>query len=273
MSARTLLAIPLVALLLGLGPAAADEKKEKPLSEDAKKAEKLVEDELTKLKAAGARFQAMPEESLGRSFPSYQFVSVVFPQFPVARVPPGNLKAANVYAVKDGKLQLLSDLKELETFFGMTLGPVKEAKAGKDAMRSWLRLTSEFSQDGFYNFDLADDSIKAAAEGDAWKASGKIEVRKEIGNKGDIAAELTFDKAGKLTKVSENRNVVRGMRPRCQATKLLDPDPIVRAMAEQDLLVIGRAGKDYLDEQRAKASPDLKQAIDRIWKQIVDERR
>ena len=62
-----------------------------------------------------------------------------------------------------------------------------------------------------------------------------------------------------------------GVRPICQATKLLDADPLVRRMAEQDILVMGQSAKEYLDEQRANAKPELKAAIDRIWKRIVDE--
>jgi hypothetical protein len=59
------------------------------------------------------------------------------------------------------------------------------------------------------------------------------------------------------------------MRPICQATKLLDPDPIVRKMAEQDLLIMGAAARDYLLEQRAKAGPELQAAIDRIWERML----
>jgi hypothetical protein len=59
----------------------------------------------------------------------------------------------------------------------------------------------------------------------------------------------------------------------CQATKLLDPDPIVRRMAEQDLLVIGKPATEYLDEQRARATPALREAIDRIWPRILIEDR
>jgi hypothetical protein len=44
-------------------------------------------------------------------------------------------------------------------------------------------------------------------------------------------------------------------------------------MAEQDLLCMGRAAKSYLDEQRAKAGPELQKAIDRIWQRIVDDDR
>jgi hypothetical protein len=42
-------------------------------------------------------------------------------------------------------------------------------------------------------------------------------------------------------------------------------------MAEKDILVMGRSARPYLDEQRAKASPDLRKAIDRVWRRIVDE--
>ena len=63
------------------------------------------------------------------------------------------------------------------------------------------------------------------------------------------------------------------MRPICQSTKLLDSDPIVRKMAEQDLLIMGKAAKPYLDEQRAKVSPPLRDAIDKIWQQILIEGR
>jgi hypothetical protein len=42
-------------------------------------------------------------------------------------------------------------------------------------------------------------------------------------------------------------------------------------MAEQDLLVMGRAAKPYLDEQRAIASPELRDEIDRVWQQILRE--
>jgi len=67
--------------------------------------------------------------------------------------------------------------------------------------------------------------------------------------------------------------VVRGIRPRCQATLLLHPDRLVREIAEQDLLVLGRLAREYLLEQRAKAGPQLRREIDRIWRQIEDEGR
>jgi serpin B len=51
--------------------------------------------------------------------------------------------------------------------------------------------------------------------------------------------------------------VVRGIRPRCPATRLLDPDPVLRATCEDSLLVLGQLAQDYLLEQRATAGPEL----------------
>ncbi len=44
-------------------------------------------------------------------------------------------------------------------------------------------------------------------------------------------------------------------------------------MAEDAILVMGRAAGEYLDEQRARASPAVREAIDRIWLQILIEDR
>ena len=65
----------------------------------------------------------------------------------------------------------------------------------------------------------------------------------------------------------------QGVRSICQATKLLDRDPIVRRMAEQDLLVMGRAARLYMEQVRATARPKLQRAIDRVWQRILDEGR
>jgi len=171
----------------------------------------------------------------------------------------------------DGKIEHLTDIKELEKFFRANLLAAKNEGAAKDAAKTWLKLTETFKQDGFFKFDIPEKEVKA--EDDGKRVSGKSVVQPTGGNKGEIAVTLTFDDSGKLAKVEERSKVLAGIRPRCQATKLLDADPIVRAMAEQDILVMGRAAKEYLDEQRAKASPELRKAIDHIWRRIVDEGR
>jgi len=44
-------------------------------------------------------------------------------------------------------------------------------------------------------------------------------------------------------------------------------------MAEQDLLIMGPAAHDYMMEQRAKATPELQAAIDRMWERILERER
>ena len=101
----------------------------------------------------------------------------------------------------------------------------------------------------------------------------KAVVDQRGGDAGEIVATLSFDPGGKLAEVSQAGQVRAGVRPICQATKLLDPDPIVRGMAEQAILVMGKSAKAYLDEQRAKAGPELQRAMDQIWQRILAEDR
>jgi hypothetical protein len=260
------LAIPVVAT-----PAVRpQEQTRKPTSVDTKKAEDVVRDQFPVL-----RKQSMPslvpvsDETLRRIFPEYQILVLGFRQYPIAQVAPEPLKTRNLFAVKNGKVQHLTDTKSLEEFLRHTLGSITDERMVKGSAEAWLRLSQEFKQDGFFKFSIPKESLAAVRSKSGWQESGKAIVMQ--GGKGEIHATLTFDEAGKLKKVDETNTVKPGVRPKCQATKLLDEDPIVRQMAEQDILVMGQAAKEYLDEQRAKVSPELKQAIDRIWQRIVDE--
>ncbi len=240
--------------------------------EDVAKAEKAAREHLAKLKGDAGMLQHIPDEPLGRALPRWAFFSVLFPQYPVARLAPPGLKSSSVFAVDpDGKVVVLTDVGELEKFFKANLPPAKSDDELKEAARAWLRLAQQLHQDGFYTFTLMDDSTKVRP-GEAGKAvSGKVVVMK--GGNGTIEATLKFGPGGKLVGASESAKLRPGPRPICQATKLLDPDPLVRRMAEQDLRVMGTAAKPYLDEQRAKATPELRRAIDRLWRQIEREDR
>src|SRR5205823_3789867 len=126
-------------------------------------------------------------------------------------------------------------------------------------------LVQEFWQDGFYQFVAPENLLTVAAQNNGRKVSGKLLVVPMGGNQGEFSISMEFDAAGKLGVLDETGKLVQGMRPICQATKLLDADPLVRRMAEQDLLIMGRSAESYLREQQAKASPELREAIDRIW--------
>jgi hypothetical protein len=245
------------------------DKAGKDVKVDAEKAEKAVNDRLKALKGSHAKVELLKGKALGRALPGYAFYFVMFPQFPVARITPAGLKASNVLACDaDGKVQVLSDYVALEKFFRAALPALKSDDKLKDAVRAWLSLSQQLKQDGFYTFERVEEATRVEKDDEGKTATGRIVVMK--GGSGTMTATLTFDSAGKLTKISQDPKIKPGPRPRCHATKLLDPDPVIRAIVEQDLLIMGRAAKPYLDEQRATASPALRKAIDRIWQRILE---
>ena len=232
-------------------------------------AKKAVEDHLEKIKGASGTVELVKDEPVGRSMPAFAFYTVRYRQFPVALATPEGLKASNVFAIDaKGKVQVLTTLPELQKFLKASL-PAADSKAKlEDAARLAVRFGQEFHQDGFYKFKLEDDSTKATP---GKSATAKVVVMQ--GGNGTYVVDLKVDESGKLTSLEEKSAIRRGPRPRCQATKLLDKDAIVRGMAEDALLDMGRGAKEYLDEQRAKASPELKKAIDAMWQKICEQDR
>ena len=243
------------------------EKKDESLA----RAKELVEKKLQDAKADGAKVEVIDEKYVREMFPNHVFVAVHFPLWPVARVPAEPMKSQNLFAVaKDGKLTHLADSKGLEEFFKSTLG----TQLNQDkTVRTWLRLRMEYVQDGFYKFKYPEKADVTGPGSSLTLVTGIVEVVPEGGNKGTFKAVVRFDRADKFSAVTEEDKVIRGMRPRCQATLLLHPEKLVREIAEQDLLVMGSMAKGYLTEQRAKASAELRREIDRIWKQIEAEGR
>jgi hypothetical protein len=236
-----------------------------------RKGKEQLERHLAKLHAAGAVVTQEEEPALTRLFPTGLFYAVIFRQYPIARRPPQPLQMHNIFVYgKDTSLQRFSDVQELTKLFRAHLASAKNDTAIKDVTRGWLAIVKEFHQDGFYGFTIPKDVTITPQDGGK-KAVGRAVVKPVGGNKGYVQAALVFDASGKLTKIAGLAKLKPGIRPVCQATKLLDADPIIRRMAEKDILVMGRAAKDYLDEQRRKASPALQKAIDRVWKRIVDE--
>jgi hypothetical protein len=243
---------------------------EQKLPEKAEKAKKVVAEHVANLKSKNMpNLVWIGDETLDRTFPDYVFFAVRYRIYPVAMQLPEGMKASNLFAVKGDKLEHIKDAKALEAFFKANAPAVTKAETAKDAVSSWLSLAQEFIQDGFYKFDILTKEIDVTEKvgQDAGKAKGRAVVMK--GGNGEISVVLDLDKAGKVTGVADKTEVKQGPRPICQATKLLDADPVVRKMAEQDLLFMGLAARDYLMEQRASASPELRQAIDQLWERIV----
>jgi hypothetical protein len=249
-------------------PAGADEKepgKKKLSKAQIAKAEKAVKKHLEKVKGGHGQLARIDDKAVAKSIPGYAFFAVLYRQFPVPVQLPQGMKAANLFAVgTDAKPKLLSSGDDLRNFFKDELPELTGEAQFKDAARAYVRLSQELHQDGFYRFKLEDDSTKIKG---GETATARVGVAQ--GGNGTLEATLKFER-GKLNKIDESVTLKPGPRPICQATKLLDKDPIVRAMAEQALVCMGQAAKDYLDEQKAKASPELKKAIDRVWRKIVE---
>jgi hypothetical protein len=235
------------------------------------RATELVEKQVAAWKGNDARLQVIEESYLRDVFSNQTFVAVHFPLWPVARVPAEPLQSQNLFAVSDDrKVVHLPDSKKLEEFFKSTL---KTQLNMDKTTRAWLRLRMEYIQDGYFKFKYLDKAEITGPGSSLTLMTGVVEVVPEAGNTGTFKSVLRFGRGDDFVGVTMEENKIRaGIRPRCQATLLLHPDPLVRAIVEQDLLVLGRYAYDYLLDQRARANEQLRREIDRIWQRIDDER-
>lgn len=162
----------------------------------------------------GGRIIPLMDEAISRAFPGYSFYVVRYPQFPIARALPETLKYNNLVVIPPrGNVEALPDRSALEAFFQKVLTSIGDETRGKIVVRAWLLLTQELHQDGFFQFEIPRDSLVATREKTGWVISGRALVVPDTGNKGEIAATLQFDSAGKLVKVEETVKVVAGSRP------------------------------------------------------------
>ncbi len=219
------------------------------------------------------QLQYIHSEALKQMFPNELFYVLRFRIWPIPFEIPAPLKYNNIFVVDSkGQLKLITDAAQLETFYRIVASSVGNEKSAKEAVKSWLDLSCELNQDGFFKFSFS-ENINVKSQDKTLIAEGKANIEPRSGDEGFLSVCLTFDDQGRLKSARESRDIKEGMRPICQSSKLLDPDPIVRQMARKDLLLLGRRAKDYLDEKRKEASPELQKEIDRIWLDIVRENR
>jgi hypothetical protein len=233
--------------------------------------QQLVEHYLRARGASGYVVRPITDDYVGRTFPNLSFFGVIFRKYPVAVLCPQaqDLKCSNVFFVKDGQVDFVATIPDLKFFFASELSPVPSAGEAIDAASTWLRFSEELKQDLFYTFSPPETPYMPRSDV-TWVRGHTAVIG---GGEGYIDLVMTLGPAGSLVSIFERSALRPGVRPICQATKLLDRDPIVRRMAEQDILVMGRAAKSYLDQIRAAARPKLQQAIDRIWQRILAEGR
>jgi len=207
-------------------------------------------------------------------FPKQLFYVLRFPQWPVSIAPPAGLANNNLLVfTQDKPLQAISNSQQLQEYFQLNAHAQGTVDGAANTLKAWLSLSAELEQDGMFQFNapVVESSTNFAAGG--FEAHGHIAVAPRSGDMGSITGKVIVDASGKLQSATAHPALKSGMRPICQATKLLDVDPIVRKMAERDLLVMGRSSRDYLIMQRSKAAPELRARIDQIWQQILDEGR
>jgi len=212
------------------------------------------------------------DAALDKMLPGYSFLSVLHIIYPVASYPEDSRLGSNsiVAVSKSRTIEILPSLAALQTFYrAHQFAPLAYTDC-KTAFRAWMLLSQEYRNDGYYTFTIPEDKISIIdiSALPRYQVLGVSEVAS--GGSGVINAHLYFDVNGLLEKVEETAELVAGVRPICQSTKLLDKDPLVRRMAEQDLLVMGIGIKDYLFTQRAKAKPALQKEMDRVWEKILE---
>jgi hypothetical protein len=203
------------AVLAGVAPAAGQADPEPPRQQvtPAKRAraEKQVKEYLEKIKGDYGTITPIKHEALERVLPGYTFFGVLYRQHPVGRLPPAGLKVSNVFAVADDRVEALTDMKELERYFKVHLPPGATDERLKDGVRAWLQVAQHLHQDGYFKFQMEDDSTKLMAN-----KSGKIAIGKVVvtaGGNGQISGRLIYNLAGKLTEVSEDSKINPGPRP------------------------------------------------------------
>src|SRR5689334_15875618 len=111
--------------------------------------QQLVEDYLKGRGAAGAVIRPITDDYVGRTFPNFSFFGAIFRQFPIAVACPQaqDLKCANLFFVKDGQVDFVSTIPDLEFFFAAQLAPAPSQDAATDAAGTWLRFSEELKQD------------------------------------------------------------------------------------------------------------------------------
>jgi len=141
--------------------------------------------------------------------------------------------------------------------------------ANDKTKRPGARFSEELKQDLFYTF--SEPQISYTPREDITSVRGHTAVT--AGGRGHIEMLMTLGTAGGPVNIYGRAALVSGVRPICQATKLLDRDPSVRRAWRNRTYGHGRAAKPYLDQVRATARPKLQDAIDRVWLRILRDGR
>ena len=186
--------------------------------------QQLVQDYLLSRGVSGALVRPVTDDFVGRTFPNFSFFGVIFRQYPIAVRCPAvpDLKCANLFFVRNSQVDFVSTIEDLKFFFAANLDPAPTQAAATDAASTWMRFSEELKQDLFYtcsesyiSYALRDNLTLLRAHATA-----------TAGGDANIDLVMTLGAAGNFVSILEKSAQRPGVRPICQATKLLDPDPI-----------------------------------------------
>lgn len=222
-----------------------------------------------------AKLQFIDSAALQQAFPDSLFYVLRFPQWPLSMEVPQPLSNNNIFVIaRDGKLSApITSIEQLKQFLIKNSKPTVSEDSCRTLLEGSMALVQELAQDGMYQFEIDKHTLSIERTAHGRVASGQIKALPNGGNSGTVFVSLQFGLKSEVTGLDCQSKLVEGMRPICQSTKLLDADPIVRKMAEKDLLIMGRSAGEYLQWQREQVSPELKVEIDRVWARIIKEGR
>ncbi len=178
------------------------------------------------------------DDRLTRAFPEYYFYLKRFPRYPLARLLPAPLGTNNLFAVKREKPEraaaglelppdqviLITEADMLKKFFlahaqpiirpHIRMTPEGVHNGMKAYAYSWLRLSAELHNDGFFRFRIPAEGLQVAAVPGNRQVTGRAEVIPTGGNAGRLTAVLTFDGGTQLAGIEETVELEVGIRPR-----------------------------------------------------------
>lgn len=171
--------------------------------------EEVIDLYMDQLGAYGYNMTPVNESYVTNTFSGIEFCGVYFDQWPHQVQPPEGMALSNVFYmnVANKDLNYLTGPDELEQFFQENwpiIGSGGNTDTLEQAAETWLRLSQEFSQDGFYQF--SEPLVEVIDQ----TAFGFVAVTH--GGHGFVWAALTTGPVGSLS-IEEERHIYPGPRP------------------------------------------------------------
>ncbi|MBN2443702.1 MAG: dockerin type I repeat-containing protein, partial [Spirochaetales bacterium] len=166
----------------------------------------------------GYIIKSIESDDVNQVLPGYVFYVIYLRQYPVAYGPPDEqLGTQCIVAInKNLEIEKIPDEDELQIFYRDHQIELNTRERCVTGMKAWLGLSQEYKNDGYYTFLISDeDIIVTELFGDVvtWGVKGVSRV--VSGGEGAITADMIIDLFGSLVHVSEEYELIKGIRPIC----------------------------------------------------------